>query len=64
MSVPILVAVAIVVLAGIIALGVLLIVSRRQLKGTRRELDMEPSTPSLPHGAGTCVFRSLPSTAT
>jgi class 3 adenylate cyclase len=39
MSVPILVAVAIVALAGIIALGVLLIVSRRQLKGTRRELE-------------------------
>ena len=38
MSVPILVAVAVVALAGIIALGVLLIVSRRQLKGTRREL--------------------------
>src|ERR1700730_4851705 len=38
MSVPFLVAVAIVALAGIIALGVLLIVSRRQLKGTRREL--------------------------
>lgn len=39
MSVPILIAVAIVELAGIIALGVLLIVSRRQLKGTRRELE-------------------------
>ena len=39
MSAPILMAVAIVALAGIIALGVLLIVSRRQLKGTRRELE-------------------------
>jgi adenylate cyclase len=39
MSTPILMAVAIVELAGIIALGVLLIVSRRQLKGTRRELE-------------------------
>jgi len=38
MSVPIWMAVAIVELAGIIALGVLLIVARRQLKGTRREL--------------------------
>jgi adenylate cyclase len=38
MSVSILLAVAIAELAGIIALGVLLIVSRRQLKGTRREL--------------------------
>jgi len=39
MSVPISVAVAVVAVAGIIALGVLLIVSRRQLKGTRRQLE-------------------------
>ncbi|TDH50868.1 adenylate/guanylate cyclase domain-containing protein [Mycobacterium eburneum] len=38
MNTYILIAVAIAELAGIIALGVLLIVSRRQLKGTRREL--------------------------
>ncbi|MDT5099405.1 MAG: hypothetical protein QOC76_3142 [Mycobacterium sp.] len=38
MSVPIWMTVAIVELAGIMALGVLLIVARRQLKGTRREL--------------------------
>src|ERR1700738_3264249 len=39
MSVAVLVAIAVVGLAGIIALFVLLIVSRRQLKGTRRELE-------------------------
>jgi adenylate cyclase len=39
MSVPISVAVVVVAVAGIIALGVLLIVSRRQLKGTRRQLE-------------------------
>jgi adenylate cyclase len=39
MSGPILIAVGIAAVAGIIALGVLLVVSRRQLKGTRRELE-------------------------
>jgi class 3 adenylate cyclase len=45
-TVPVLVAAAIVELAGIIALGVLLIVSRRQLKGARRAL--ERSRPDRP----------------
>ena len=39
MTVPVLVAAATVELAGIIALGVLLIVSRRQLKGARSALE-------------------------
>ena len=39
MTVPVLVAAAIVELASIIALGVLLIVSRRQLKGARRAIE-------------------------
>lgn len=43
MTVPVLIAVAAVELATIIALGVLLIVSRRQLSGTRKELEQARS---------------------
>ena len=54
-----LIAVALAELAGIIALGVLLIVSRRQLKGTRAELERAVQSqnrpaPTAPRGRAFC----------
>ncbi|MGK2881915.1 MAG: hypothetical protein ACSLE6_14350 [Mycobacterium sp.] len=46
MTTPALIGIAVAELAAIIALGVLLIVSRRQLKGARQELERSRSTRS------------------